>query len=113
MIIHRGKIDAGCRDDVAQRDVGKAAVGVKPLGGGKDRGSRVIRRHVMGPMQGGVCNSNNCMKLSFEGGDCQCAVWRWRPGQPAVVPAESRRKNDLAEAERRGESAAKVSNIKG
>src|SRR5258708_40102856 len=33
----------------------------------------MIRRHLMGPMRGGRCNSNNCMKLSFERGECQCA----------------------------------------
>jgi len=34
--------------------VAKAAIGVKPLGGREDRASGVIRRHVMGPMQGAV-----------------------------------------------------------
>ncbi len=52
MIVHRRQVDVGSRDDVAQRDIGKTAIGIKPLGGADDRGSRVIRRHIMGPMQG-------------------------------------------------------------
>ena len=43
MIIHRREIDVGRGDDVAQRDVAKTAIGIEPLGGGKDRGSGVIR----------------------------------------------------------------------
>jgi hypothetical protein len=42
MIVHRGEIDVGRGDDVAQGHVGKAAVGVKPLRGAQDRGSGVI-----------------------------------------------------------------------
>ena len=61
MIIHRREIDVGGGDDVAQRDVGKAAIGVKPFGGAQDRGSGVIRRHLMAamPPRGGSCNSNS------------------------------------------------------
>ena len=73
MIIHRGEIDVRGSHDVAQRDVAKTAVGVEPFGGGEDRGPGVIRRHFMGPIRGGRCNSNSCMKLSFERGECQCA----------------------------------------
>ena len=51
MIIHRREIDVGGGDDVAQRHVGEPAIGVQPFGGGEDRGSRVIRRHVMAPMR--------------------------------------------------------------
>ena len=61
MIIHRGEIDAGSSDDVAQRHVGEAAIGIKPLGGGKDRRSCVIRRHVMGP-----CNAGETGQLQFK-----------------------------------------------
>jgi len=40
--------------DVTLRDiVAEAAIGVKPLGGVEDCGSGLIRRHLMGPMQGG------------------------------------------------------------
>ena len=66
MIVHRREIDVGGGDDVAQRDVGKAAIGIKPLGGVQDRGSGLVRRHVMAPCEG-RCNSNTCMKLWFEG----------------------------------------------
>ena len=42
MIVHRGEIDVRFRDDVAQRHVAEAAIGVEPLGGGEDgRQSRV------------------------------------------------------------------------
>ena len=51
MIIHRREIDVGRGDDVAQRDVAEAAVGIEPLGGAEDRGSGLVRRHVMGPMR--------------------------------------------------------------
>ncbi len=77
MIVHRGEVDAGGCDDVAQRDVAEAAIGVQPLGGAEDRGPGVIRRHVHGPYAGRGwprCNSNSCMKLSFERGKCQCAA---------------------------------------
>ena len=30
----------------------------------------------MGPMRGGRCNSNSCMKLSFEGGNVNAPAWR-------------------------------------
>ena len=52
MIVHRREIDAGGGDDVAQRDIAEAAVGIKPLGSAEDRSSGLVRRHVMGPMQG-------------------------------------------------------------
>ena len=39
MIVHRREIDAGRSHDVAQRDVGEAALGVKPLGGVEDQGA--------------------------------------------------------------------------
>ncbi len=52
MIVHRREIDVGGGDDVAQRHVAEAAVGIKPLGGAEDRSSGLIRRHLMGPMQG-------------------------------------------------------------
>ena len=42
MIIHRGEVDVGRGDDVAQRDVAEAAIGVEPFGGAEDRGSGVI-----------------------------------------------------------------------
>ncbi len=45
MIIHRREIDIGRGDDVAQRDVAEAAVGVEPLGGGEDGGAGLIGRH--------------------------------------------------------------------
>ena len=71
MIVHRREIDVGGGDDVAQRDVGEAAIGIKPFGGAQDRGSGMIRRHVMATMRhrrnAGSCNSNSCMKLWFEG----------------------------------------------
>ena len=51
MIIHRGEVDVGGGDDVAQRHVGKAAVGIEPLGRFEDRGSGPVRRHLMAPMQ--------------------------------------------------------------
>src|SRR6266849_9906696 len=101
MIVYRGEVDVGGGDDVAQRDVGEAAVGIKPLGGAEDRGPGVIRRHVMGPMRKnlGCCNSNRCMKLSFETRECQCASRAWHP-----KPAGRRRsrsyisgKNSLAD----------------
>src|SRR3979409_3646 len=81
MIVHRREIDVGCGDDVAQRHVGEAAVGIEPLGGAEDRGSCVIRRHVMGPMRQnlGRCISNAWMKLWFESGGCQCALFAWHP----------------------------------
>ena len=47
MIIHRREIDAGGGDDVAQRDVGEAAVGIEPFGGVEDRGPGMVRWHVM------------------------------------------------------------------
>jgi len=71
MIIHCRKIDAGGGDNVAQRDVGEAAIRVKPFGGAQYRGSCMVRRHVMPTMRhqrkAGSCNSNSCMKLWFEG----------------------------------------------
>src|SRR5664279_4224850 len=67
MVVHRGEIDACGGDDVAQRDVAKTAIGIKPFGGVEDRGPGLVRRHLMGPMQRGRCYSNSCMKLWFEG----------------------------------------------
>ncbi len=54
MIVHRREIDVRGRDDVAQRDVAEAAIGVKPFGGTENRAPGVIRRHVMGPMRAGI-----------------------------------------------------------
>ena len=45
MIIHRGEVDVGLRDDVAQRHVAEATVGIKPFGGGEDGGTGLIGRH--------------------------------------------------------------------
>ena len=42
MIVHRRKIDVGRGDDVAQRDVGEAAIGIEPLGGVQDRGAGLV-----------------------------------------------------------------------
>ena len=39
MIVHRRKIDAGRRHNVAQRDVGEATLGIKPFGGVEDQGT--------------------------------------------------------------------------
>ena len=36
MVIDRGEVDVRCRNDVAQRHVGEAALRVKPLGGVED-----------------------------------------------------------------------------
>ena len=49
MIIHRGEIDVRFRDDVAQRHVAEAAIGVKPFGGGKDGRPGPIARHIWPP----------------------------------------------------------------
>ena len=52
MIVHRREIDVRRGDDVAQRHVAKAAIGVKPLGGGEDRGPGLVADAiVMGPMR--------------------------------------------------------------
>ena len=53
MIVHRRQIDIRRGDDVAQRDIAKAAIGIKPFGGVKDRGSGLVCRHGHGPMQAG------------------------------------------------------------
>src|SRR5690349_14636488 len=45
MIVHRGEIDAGLRDDVAQRHVAEAAIGIEPLGGGENGRPRMIAGH--------------------------------------------------------------------
>ena len=105
MIIHRREIDVGRRDDVAQRDVAKAAVGVKPLGGGEDGGPGLIGRHVMGPMRRERCNSNSCMKLSFEEPemsirDCE------RIGSAAASRVAAGREMALRRRKRRADSAA-------
>ena len=42
MVIHRREIDVRFRDDVAQRDVAKTAVGIEPFGGGEDGGTGLI-----------------------------------------------------------------------
>ncbi len=42
MIIYGGEIDVRRRDDVAQRDVGKPAIGVEPLGGIEDGGTGLV-----------------------------------------------------------------------
>ena len=47
MIIHRGEVHVRFRDDVAQRHVAEAAIGVKPFGGGKDGGPGLIARHAL------------------------------------------------------------------
>ena len=49
MIIHRGEIDVRFRDDVAQRHVAEAAIGIKPFGGGKDGRPGLIARHIWPP----------------------------------------------------------------
>src|SRR5260370_6715734 len=49
----------------------------------------MIRRHIMGPMRGGRCNSNNCMKLSFESGECQCAERQCEDGRVASQAGRS------------------------
>ncbi len=61
MIVHRREIDVRCGHDVAQRDVGEAAIGIKPFGGAENRGSGVIRRHVMGP-----CDNCKLTELHFK-----------------------------------------------
>ena len=45
MIVHRGEVDVRLGDDVAQRHVAEAAIGIEPLGGGEDGGSGLIARH--------------------------------------------------------------------
>ena len=45
MVVHRGEVDVRRCDDVAQRHVGEAALGVEPFGGGEDGGSGLIARH--------------------------------------------------------------------
>ena len=45
MIVRRGEIDVCLGDDVAQRHVGEAALGIEPLGGGEDGGPGLIARH--------------------------------------------------------------------
>ena len=109
MIVHRREIDVGRRDDVAQRDVGEAAIGIEPFGGVQDRGSGVVRRHRHGPMRKpGSCNSNSCMKLWFEGRNVNAQ------GASALRPNAGRRHRraarrdqmGLAADRRRGDSAA-------
>ena len=60
MIVHRREVDVRLGDDVAQRHVAEAAIGVEPLGGGEDRSPGLIRRHVMGPMRA------ECRQLHFK-----------------------------------------------
>src|SRR3954453_21722911 len=88
MIVHRGEIDFRSSNDVAQRDLAKAALGVQLFGGIDDRGPGVVRRHFIGPMREmpGRCNLNNCMKLSFEAGECQCADGAMALRQPGLEP---------------------------
>ncbi|MGY4504102.1 hypothetical protein ACVWYH_008059 [Bradyrhizobium sp. GM24.11] len=45
MIVHRGQIDVGLRDDVAQRDVAETAIGIEPFGGGENGRPRMIAGH--------------------------------------------------------------------
>ncbi|MGY4419685.1 hypothetical protein ACVWY2_002110 [Bradyrhizobium sp. JR6.1] len=45
MIVHRREVDVCLRDDVAQRDVAEAAVGIEPLGGGENGGSGLVAGH--------------------------------------------------------------------
>ncbi|MGY3588606.1 hypothetical protein ACVIF9_007283 [Bradyrhizobium sp. USDA 4350] len=77
MIVHRREVDVRLRDDVAQRDVAEAAVGIEPLGGGENGGSGLVAGHGLEPFRysavrrgmtktTGSCISNICMKLSFE-----------------------------------------------
>src|SRR3977135_423246 len=56
----------------------------------------------------GRCNSNSCMKLSFETGDVNAQAWRVAcQGGPAVVAgADARGKIGLADEGRRRDSAA-------
>ena len=49
MIVHRGEVDVGLGDDVAQRHVAEAAVGIQPFGGGENRGPGLIARHIQAP----------------------------------------------------------------
>jgi hypothetical protein len=44
-IVHRREVDVRLRDDVAQRDVAEAAVGIEPLGGGENGGSGLVAGH--------------------------------------------------------------------
>ena len=106
MIVHRREIDIGSRHDVAQRDI-ETSLGVKPLGRIEDRGPGLVGRHVMGLCASRVCNSNSCMKLSFDGGECQCATSReTSPAcRPSAAPAKPRGKNGLADQRPRRDSA--------
>ncbi len=49
MIIHRREVDVRLGDDVAQRHVAEAAIGIKPFGGGEDGRPGPIARHIMAP----------------------------------------------------------------
>ena len=42
MIVHRRQVDAGRGDDVAQRDIAEAAIGVEPFGGVEDRQAGLV-----------------------------------------------------------------------
>ena len=52
MIIHRREIDVRLGDDVAQRHVAEAAIGIKPFGGGENGGPGLIARHGSTPVSG-------------------------------------------------------------
>jgi len=52
MIVHRGEVDVRLRDDVAQRHVAEAAIGVEPLGCGENGGAGLIARHDITPWWG-------------------------------------------------------------
>ncbi|MHC2775392.1 hypothetical protein ACVIM7_004883 [Bradyrhizobium liaoningense] len=45
MIVHRRQVDIGLRDDVAQRHVAEAAIGIEPFGGGENGRPRMIAGH--------------------------------------------------------------------
>src|SRR5258706_5152535 len=56
----------------------------------------------------GACNSNSCMKLSFEAGKVNARVARWQPpadaSRPVVAAAhDTGGKISLADEERRGD----------
>src|SRR6266403_1625920 len=63
------------------------------------------------------CNSNSCMKLSFETGECQCACGAWRLPAEASRPVAAAAHDtggqfNLADEERRADSAAKDFSLK-
>ena len=49
MIVHGREIDVRRRDNVAQRHVAEAALGVKPLGGGENGGPGLVAGHRFPP----------------------------------------------------------------